>query len=74
MVNIALNDDGIVEESQCECGAGQGPTGHCKHVSAVLYGLTCFADSSDVLTELTCTQSQLKVLKQDECAAHREYC
>ena len=39
MVDISLNTDAIVEESQCECGVGQGPAAHCKHSIAVLYGL-----------------------------------
>ena len=55
-VDISLNEDGIVQETQCECGAGQGPTAHCKHVVTVLFGLTCFSATGDVLTELTCTQ------------------
>ena len=36
-VDIALDQHDIVEAAQCECGAGQGPTAHCKHVLTLLY-------------------------------------
>ena len=55
-VDASFRSDGVVEACQCECGAGEGPTAHCKHVGAVLYGLSCFYQSGDILTELTCTQ------------------
>ena len=55
-IDISINRDGVIQESQCECGAGEGPTAHCKHVGAVLYGLTCFCQTGIVTTELTCTQ------------------
>ena len=55
-IDISINRDGVIQESQCECGAGEGPTAHCKHVGAVLYGPTCFCQTGIVTTELTCTQ------------------
>lgn len=48
--------DGVIHESQCECGAGQGPSAHCKHVGATIYGVNRFATDGYVLTEQTCTQ------------------
>ena len=60
-VDISLNEDGIIQETQCECGAGQGPSADCKHVVTVLFGLTCFTATADVLTELTCTQVSLLI-------------
>lgn len=47
---------GVVLESQCECGAGQGPLAHCKHVGLLLYGFTKFFVDDEILTEITCTQ------------------
>jgi hypothetical protein len=47
---------GLVSEAQCECGAGQGPSAHCKHVLMVLYGLHRLAADGTVVTEQTCTQ------------------
>jgi hypothetical protein len=55
-VDVSFDRDGVIQESQCECGAGQGPTAHCKHVGAILYAVTCFCETGHVLTELTCTQ------------------
>jgi len=55
-VDICMNQDAVVQETQCKCGAGQGPTAHCQHVAAVLYGLTVFCQEGSMLTELTCTQ------------------
>jgi len=55
-VDISVNADGVVQEAQCECGAGQGPSAHCKHVAVVLYGTSCFYKEGTVTTELTCTQ------------------
>ena len=48
--------DGSLCEAQCECGAGQGPNAHCKHVAAVLYGLSKFDSTKSLTTELTCTE------------------
>lgn len=58
-IDISINRDGVVQEAQCECGAGQGPTAHCKHIAAVLFGLSCFCSTGEVLTELTCTQVKI---------------
>lgn len=57
IVDISLNDSGIVMACQCECGAGMGPSAHCKHTVAVLFGLTKFAGSGDFVTQQTCTQT-----------------
>ena len=38
LVDIDLDLDGLVWGGQCECVAGMGPSAHCKHVLAVLYG------------------------------------
>ncbi|XP_014674679.1 PREDICTED: uncharacterized protein LOC106814834 [Priapulus caudatus] len=55
-VDICIDKEAVIEEGQCECGAGQGPTAHCKHIAAVLFGLTSFRNAGSILTELTCTQ------------------
>ena len=55
-VDISINADGVMQEAQCECRAGQGPAAHCKHVAAVMLGLTCFCKTGDIVTEVTCTQ------------------
>ena len=35
-VDLVCDSNGIIEEAQCECPAGIGPLGHCKHVAAIL--------------------------------------
>ena len=64
-VDIRLNKDGIVQEAQCECGAGAGPDAHCKHVAAILFGLSEFCKTGEILTELTCTQQLQTFHKSD---------
>ncbi|ELT91018.1 hypothetical protein CAPTEDRAFT_223758 [Capitella teleta] len=53
-VDVSFDGHGIVQQAQCECGAGMGPHAHCKHVMIILYGLT-FAKQG-ILTHETCTQ------------------
>ena len=55
-VDLSLDNMLVVQEAQCECGAGQGPTAHCKHVACVLYALHCVTCTGSIITEQTCTQ------------------
>lgn len=55
-VDVSLDGSGVVQEAQCECGAGQGPTAHCKHVACVLFAGVQFLATGQVLCEVTCTQ------------------
>ena len=55
-VDIFINQYIAITEAQCECGAGQGPTAHCKHIAAVLYSLTSIRLSRKIYFEETCTQ------------------
>ena len=55
-VDVCLDKHGIVQEAQCECGAGQGPSAHCKHVITVIFGLQKLCSNKILLTEQTCTQ------------------
>ena len=52
--NIKLGVCGVVQESQCDCGAGVGPETHCKHVCVILYALT--TDAEGTICSETCTQ------------------
>ena len=47
---------GVIQEAQCECGAGQGPTAHCEHVCCILLASSKFSSSGDIMTEVTCTE------------------
>jgi hypothetical protein len=55
-LDIILDRDGAIYECQCECAVGMGPSAHCKHVCACLYGLSQFCCGMSILTAETCTQ------------------
>jgi hypothetical protein len=56
-VDVCVDEHSVIREAQCECGAGQGPSAHCKHVAAVLYGFHSFhTDGSHMFNEQTSTQ------------------
>jgi hypothetical protein len=57
VVDVCVEKTGVVNACQCECGAGMGPSAHCKHVIAVLYGITKFCTSGEFITFQTCTQT-----------------
>ncbi|XP_074658610.1 uncharacterized protein LOC141911521 [Tubulanus polymorphus] len=56
-VDVVIDNCGVVVEVQCECGAGQGPNAHCKHVTTVLYAAYKFKEEKKIITEVTCTQT-----------------
>ena len=68
-VDVCIDKDLVVTEAQCECGAGQGPTAHCKHVTVVLLGIVRFRDDGiKYLQEATCTQVCIIVyFKRQRC-------
>lgn len=55
-VDVSIDARGVIQETQCECGAGQGPSAHCKHVVCVLFAVVQYAATGEVLCEVTCTQ------------------
>ena len=55
-IDIAIDKDGLIIESQCDCGGGMGPNGHCKHICVVLYGAYKFSQKKTIKVQETCTQ------------------
>lgn len=53
-VDVKVDQHGVVEECQCECASGMGPSATCKHVQVTLLGLT--KQKEGILTHQTCTQ------------------
>jgi hypothetical protein len=47
---------GAVENAHCECGAGEGPCGTCKHIVAVLLVLVKFVETGDLEVIRSCTE------------------
>ena len=43
--------------SHCECPAGKGPHGTCKHIAAVLLMLVEFVESGQIDVERSCTDN-----------------
>lgn len=41
-MDVFIAVDNTIEECQCECAAGEGPTAHCKHIIALLLALETF--------------------------------
>lgn len=56
-VDVSLDGNGVVNECQCECGAGMGPEAHCKHVCVILFGLMQFTLTKSILIQQTCTET-----------------
>ena len=55
-VDLLLSEAGVISETQCECGAGMGPSAHCKHVTCVLLALVDFTDTKSICVQETCTE------------------
>ena len=55
-VDVSFTTDGGIIESQCECGAGMGPAGHCKHICCTLYASFKFVTTGNVKLHETCTE------------------
>lgn len=55
-VDIELDKYGNVLHAQCECAAGAGPQGHCKHIRTVLLALVDHTNTGGMKLELTCTE------------------
>jgi len=62
-VDVCLSKVGTIHKRQCQCAVGMGPSAHCKHVGAVLYGLCKFCECIDFVTVQTNTQ-QLQTFHQ----------
>lgn len=56
IVDISFQKNGYVHEAQCECGAGEGPFGHCKHIRTVLYACCKFLKHGEFKAEGSCTE------------------
>lgn len=48
IVNIELDENGIICAAQCKCAAGMGPAAHCNHAVAVMHGLSVCAAEGEL--------------------------
>ena len=63
IVDISIKPNGRVFETQCECGAGEGPLGHCKHIKTVLFACCRFVKTKELKVELSCTEKLMSFHK-----------
>ena len=62
-------ESGDIQSSHCECPAGKGPNGTCKHLAAVMVLLETFTDSGKLSLEKSCTESLMMFHKSKK--SHR---
>lgn len=48
-ITLKIQQNNILE-AQCECAAGMGPYGQCKHVLVLMYGLVDFSSNKKIKT------------------------
>lgn len=56
-IHLKLSQNGFTIESECECGAGAGPTAHCKHEGIVLEALQDFVLTRSIKRRVSCTSA-----------------
>ena len=49
-INVALDSSGDVTQASCDCPAGVGPYGSCKHIAALCYALEGFTKLRSLLS------------------------
>lgn len=54
ILDIELDENGIIFAAQYECAAGLGTAAHCKHAVAVMHGLSVCADERELKVAETC--------------------
>ena len=62
-------ETGEVLQAHCECPAGRGPTGTCKHIVAGLLALVKFAQEGTLQVQLSCTET-LQTFKKPTKSHH----
>ena len=72
-ITLSVNSKGQIETATCECPAGVGPTGRCKHVCALCYALEEFCRIKKLRSPKSCTSelqkwNQPRKRKLDACA------
>lgn len=54
---IRIKDNGEIVNTDCECAAGKGPHGTCKHTACVLLMITAAKQSGQISIDRSCTSS-----------------
>ena len=56
-VKVKVTQTGEILNSDCECPAGKGPHGSCKHVAALLLMLQALKETGQLLLKNSCTEN-----------------
>lgn len=56
IINVQVSSNGSIEACQCDCGVGEPPNAHCKHVVALLLAVEQLKRESKIILHTTCTQ------------------
>lgn len=63
IVLLKMDNDGMIEESHCECAAGSGIEAHCKHVFTVLHGIEDMVRTKTIILHKVCTEELMSFKK-----------
>nr|CAB3263320.1 uncharacterized protein LOC108950671 [Phallusia mammillata] len=55
-VKLSLNLEGFIVNTTCECPAGKGPNGTCKHLAAIAMVLARFVEMHEIWINPSCTE------------------
>ena len=71
-LNLTMDSSGEILSATCGCPAGNGPTGSCKHISALCYALEEFSRIKELRSPQSCTSqlqkwNQLRKRRLDSC-------
>ena len=56
IINVQMLSNGSIEACQYDCGVGEPPNAHCKHVVALLLAVEQLKRESKIILHTTCTQ------------------
>jgi len=56
-IKLVVNKKGEILNSHCDCPAGFGPHGTCKHITATLLVLSCFVTKGELKILKSCTET-----------------
>lgn len=56
-IKLVVNKKGEILNSHCDCPAGFGPHGTCKHITATLLVLSCFVRKGELKILKSCTET-----------------
>ena len=56
-IDLSVDEQGNILQTQCECAVGMGPYAHCKHIRAALLPVIDYGCGKAMKLEITCTET-----------------